>query len=325
MSIKAGSQILASDFTGMIWPSIARAVPDQWLLCDGSAISRSTYAALFAILCPSATITMTIATPGVITWTGHLLVNGDVVVFTTTGALPTGLTAGVSYYVVSAATNTFQVSATKGGSSIATSGSQSGVHTARCVTFGKGDNSTTFNLPDLRGRAIIGTGSGVKTIILPGVAISGNAITINASSDFQQGMAVLYTGSSITGLTTATTYYVIAVTSTTIKLASSQANANAATAMSISGTPTTDTLAYTLSTRNIGDTGGEETHGLATTELASHTHSLSATVNVAGGGANQSIPSTSTSAQQVSVQATGGNAQHNIMGPFAALNYFIHI
>ena len=131
MSIKAGSQILASDFTGMIWPSIARAVPDQWLLCDGSAISRSTYAALFAILCPSATITMTIATPGVITWTGHLLVNGDVVVFTTTGALPTGLTAGVSYYVVSAATNTFQVSATKGGSSIATSGSQSGVHTAR--------------------------------------------------------------------------------------------------------------------------------------------------------------------------------------------------
>lgn len=75
--------------------------------------------------------TITIATPGVVTLAAHGLSNGDRVSFTTSGALPTGLTAGAVYYVVNAATNTFELSATSGGSSIATSGSQSGTHTLR--------------------------------------------------------------------------------------------------------------------------------------------------------------------------------------------------
>lgn len=77
----------------------------------------------------SATVTITIATPGVVTWTSHGLSNGQQVVFTTTGALPTGLTASTTYFVVNATANTFQVSATSGGSAIATSGTQSGTHT----------------------------------------------------------------------------------------------------------------------------------------------------------------------------------------------------
>lgn len=76
------------------------------------------------------TVTVTIATPGVVTWTGHTLANGDPVSFTTTGALPTGITAGTRYYVVNQAANTFQIAATRGGAAIATSGTQSGVHTA---------------------------------------------------------------------------------------------------------------------------------------------------------------------------------------------------
>lgn len=82
-----------------------------------------------------ATVTITIATPGVVSWAGHGLPNGREVVFTTTGALPTGLTAGTVYYVVSASTNTFQVSATKGGAAIDTSGTQSGVHTGTAPTW----------------------------------------------------------------------------------------------------------------------------------------------------------------------------------------------
>lgn len=80
----------------------------------------------------SSTVTITIASPGVITWTGHTLKAGSPVVFTTTGALPTGLTAGTTYYVISAGlgANSFQVSATPGGSAVNTSGSQSGTHTA---------------------------------------------------------------------------------------------------------------------------------------------------------------------------------------------------
>jgi hypothetical protein len=78
----------------------------------------------------SSTVTITIATPGVLTWTAHGRSDGDRVVLATTGALPTGLTAGVAYYVVSADANTFRLALTAGGAAINTTGSQSGVHTA---------------------------------------------------------------------------------------------------------------------------------------------------------------------------------------------------
>lgn len=79
----------------------------------------------------SATITVTIASPAVITWTAHGLRAGAVVNFTTTGALPTGLTVGTNYYVIPAglAANTFQVSTSPFGSAVNTSGTQSGTHT----------------------------------------------------------------------------------------------------------------------------------------------------------------------------------------------------
>ena len=73
--------------------------------------------------------TISIATPAVVTSTGHGLVNGERVIFQTTAALPTGITANTIYFVVNAAANTFQIAATLGGAAIATSGTQSGTHT----------------------------------------------------------------------------------------------------------------------------------------------------------------------------------------------------
>jgi hypothetical protein len=77
----------------------------------------------------TATVTITIASPGVVTWTAHGFIANTPIVFNTTGALPTGLAAGTTYFVRNVATNTFEVSATSGGASINTTGSQSGVHT----------------------------------------------------------------------------------------------------------------------------------------------------------------------------------------------------
>jgi hypothetical protein len=82
----------------------------------------------------TATVTVTIASPGVITWTAHGFSAGQAVVFQTTGALPTGLVANQVYYVTNPLTNTFQVSATFNGPAINTSGSQSGTHTGFAVT-----------------------------------------------------------------------------------------------------------------------------------------------------------------------------------------------
>lgn len=76
----------------------------------------------------SATITMTIASPCVVTWAGHGFSAGQAVKPTTSGTLPAGITAGRIYYVVSPTTNTFQLAETIGGTPINTSGSQSGTH-----------------------------------------------------------------------------------------------------------------------------------------------------------------------------------------------------
>lgn len=82
-------------------------------------------------LVSSGTVTISVASPSVVTWTAHGLDNGSVVRFTVAGgSLPTGLTVGTSYYVINATTDTFNVSATKGGSAINTSGSSTGTITA---------------------------------------------------------------------------------------------------------------------------------------------------------------------------------------------------
>lgn len=77
----------------------------------------------------AANVTITIATPGVVTDTAHGFSNGQTIKFETTGALPTGLVAGTYYYIVNKTTDSYQLSATSGGVAINTTGSQSGVHT----------------------------------------------------------------------------------------------------------------------------------------------------------------------------------------------------
>jgi hypothetical protein len=78
----------------------------------------------------TATVTISNATPGVITDTAHGFSVGQAVAFTTTGTLPTGLSPSVFYYVLAAGltANAYSVSATPGGSAIATSSAGTGTH-----------------------------------------------------------------------------------------------------------------------------------------------------------------------------------------------------
>ena len=77
--------------------------------------------------------TISIATPAVVTQTAHNYLLGDAIKFSTTGALPTGLTANTIYYVTNPLLNTFNVSTSYSnavsGTKINTTGTQSGVHT----------------------------------------------------------------------------------------------------------------------------------------------------------------------------------------------------
>ena len=71
------------------------------------------------------TVTMTIASPCVVTCSLGLI-EGTPITLSTTGALPTGLLPGITYYVKYLTTTTFNLAATSGGAAITTTGTQSG-------------------------------------------------------------------------------------------------------------------------------------------------------------------------------------------------------
>lgn len=80
----------------------------------------------------AATVTISNASPGVVTHAAHGMSALDPVAFATTGALPAGLVAGTTYFVVASGltSGTYSVSATPGGAAINTSSAGSGTHTA---------------------------------------------------------------------------------------------------------------------------------------------------------------------------------------------------
>lgn len=102
---------------------------------------------------PQSDVTISFATPAVVTWVGHGLLAGQPVIFTNEGgALPTGLTAGAVYYVSATGltADAFSVSATPGGASIATTVAGSGVDTATAPPAGYTDLFYGMALPGAR-------------------------------------------------------------------------------------------------------------------------------------------------------------------------------
>jgi hypothetical protein len=80
---------------------------------------------------PGSTVTLTLASPGIVN-VPNTCIAGQEVFFNTTGALPTGLTAGTTYYVIATGltAGVFEVSTSAGGSASNFTGTQSGIQTA---------------------------------------------------------------------------------------------------------------------------------------------------------------------------------------------------
>lgn len=134
VSIPSGTSWLHNGFTA----------PTGWLLEDGSAVSRTTYAALFAVIAISTTGTthstnVIDSIPSTTNMAVGMPISGPGIPVATTVA---SITSGTAITISHAATS-------------------SGVGVAIVVApFGIGDGSTTFNVPDSRGRAAIGAGAG---------------------------------------------------------------------------------------------------------------------------------------------------------------------
>lgn len=116
-------------------PPLGSAVPNTAAATVTTFGDNSRSLQSFGAIGATAPVTITIASPGVVTWTGSNFVANQPVVFQTTGALPTGITAGTTYFVASTGltANTFQICAASGcaGGAINTSGSQSGTQTGQ--------------------------------------------------------------------------------------------------------------------------------------------------------------------------------------------------
>jgi len=138
--------------------------PDGFLACDGSAYDRTIYPRLFSYLCKSATVTFTlngVVNPGLVNWASHGLLANDPIKFTSTGGLPTTITAGTTYYVVgsSITENSFQISNTPSEAGKPIYGIYIGTVTGINAPWGDGDGSTTFNVPDFRDMFVRGLGT----------------------------------------------------------------------------------------------------------------------------------------------------------------------
>jgi microcystin-dependent protein len=180
------------------------------------------------------------------------------------------------------------------------------------TTWGAGNGSTTFNLPDFRNKARIGKGTGTVTEDV--TASSSNGFTVSSNNTkWITGMTVVL--SNLTGFTTTATagptYYAVRISATNVRLATTLALAQAGSPdITLSGTGTA-TLTHTFTARTLGEYGGEESHAMSSTELLAHTHSTASSAVTATGGSNANQPTGSTT-----TGSTGGNAAMNIMGPF---------
>jgi hypothetical protein len=169
-----------------------------------------------------ASVTVTSATPAVITDTAHGFVGNEPVHFTA-ATIPTGLTANTEYYVLAAGltTNTYSVSATRGGSAIATTstgttvvrvrrvlvdgslGSFFSLTLARNITLAKPYNWKAGQNGRLR---FIQDATGSRLLVYPNVAAGGwgvaggTALTLSTAASSEDRLYVDGVSSSLVGL-----------------------------------------------------------------------------------------------------------------------------
>lgn len=136
-------------------------VPTGWLECDGSAVSRATYAALYAAMC-KAEKTGSLVAGGVSgNWTGTITVadsSGWVVGDRVSGP-GIDLTNDTVANVISAIPNGTTIVLSSRLVGIPTPYSNTTSQTYVVAPFGNGDGSTTFNLPNPQGRTLRGAGA----------------------------------------------------------------------------------------------------------------------------------------------------------------------
>jgi len=202
--------------------------------------------------------------------------------------------------------------------------------------YAYGGSGSLFNVPDLKARMPLGYSASAPTKVFTFSSRSSNTITVTGVSntnnnEIQTGQLVNFvsTGTTITGLTSTTDYYMIRVAYNQFTLATSVVNANAGTAITLSGDGTgTRTFTATFSARALGAMGGEENHALTDAEMASHSHAVIIGSGGAGTGDTSKIHEAMhrfTADSDEGSGSVGSDTIHNNMPLFTVVNYIIKI
>jgi microcystin-dependent protein len=194
------------------------------------------------------------------------------------------------------------------------------------TTFGAGNGSTTFNVPDLRSRLPIGygaAGSSFSETVTFDDPVDQIVVASNVDKWVQCTTAVLSTtGTLPTGLSPGTPYFVWRLSDTRILLCSTAANAQAHANITFSGTGTgvhTLTGGFTSARATIGDKVGAESSGISIDQIPAHTHTIpwAATGLAAGSGANSVLPGTANTG------SVGGSVFLNNTPPALVVGFII--
>lgn len=234
--------------TGSIKPWPAAAIPTGWLECDGSAVSRTTYASLFVLI---------------------------------------------------------------------------------STTYGTGDGSTTFNLPDLRGRVPVGVGTPTDAEAVAAAAVDpGNSYFLVASNNYRwitgQPVTLSTSGTLPAGLAPGS-YFIVKRLMNAISFSTTLANAQAGVYVGFSGTGTgTHTITNIgFNAKTLAERGGEEAHAQSATELFRHAHQEVGLSAPGGGGTAPPLGTGPISVTGTNTAFTGGNVATPNMQPYLALKWVI--
>jgi len=160
----------------------------------------------------------------------HGLLTGDRVAYSTAGTEVGGLSEAVTnYFVIKTGADTFKLATTKANAEAGTAINITGAGVGSQVfTKAAGVEVDLTNYTDnIRSVTFDGTVAAV-TVATDSITLSGHGFETGDAVDYSNGG-----GTSITGLTTGNTYYVIKSDNDTVKLASSRTNALAGTAVDL--------------------------------------------------------------------------------------------
>lgn len=186
--------------------------------------------------------------------------------------------------------------------------------TAIGTAFGVGDGTTTFNLPDMRGRVpagkddMGGTAAGRLGVTLTGTRAStanGNITGLSSTSGLSIGMRAIGTGIGANAVITAIT----SGTAVTLSVNSTSTGSGSIRFGVVDGA-------------TLGAAGGAHVHTLVTAQVPAHTHTQTG-VATSGSGAQYANVGDGQFAAAGETSSTGGGQAHPTLQPTIITNYII--